>query len=273
VYTSRIKTVTKTPPFSDIDLEHWQDYPHLQTDSLWLWGKRESDHPLDYPGTFIPQVARQLIERYTKAGELVLDMFIGSGTTADVALALDRQLIGLDLNYDQVGHLGRTYAKHPTLSFICGDATDTQTIKTVHHLLDLFGVVEPHLVIMHPPYWDIIQYSDHPDDLSNTADLGAFLQKMTDLAIISQVLLEPGRFAALVMGDKYQDGQTIPLGFLSMQQFTQAGYILKAINVKNIAGNEAGSGGKKANLWRYRALAQGFSVFRHEYVFIFQKKP
>ena len=35
-------------------------------------------------------------------------------------------------------------------------------------------------------------------------------------------------------------------------------------------GNERAKG-KTANLWRYRALAGGFSIFKHEYVMIFQK--
>ena len=29
--------------------------------------------------------------------------------------------------------------------------------------------------------------------------------------------------------------------------------------------------GKDANLWRYRALAGGFNIFKHEYIMIFQK--
>ena len=46
--------------------------------------------------------------------------------------------------------------------------------------------------------------------------------------------------------------------------------ILKGIIVKDIQGNERAKG-KTANLWRYRALAGGFFIFKHEYVMIFQK--
>ena len=54
------------------------------------------------------------------------------------------------------------------------------------------------------------------------------------------------------------------------ERMQNLGFILKSIIVKDIQGNERAKG-KTANLWRYRALAGGFSIFQHEYIFIFQK--
>ena len=45
---------------------------------------------------------------------------------------------------------------------------------------------------------------------------------------------------------------------------------LKSIVIKNMLNNRAKR--NKENLWRYRALAGGFYVFRHEYILLFQKK-
>ena len=47
-------------------------------------------------------------------------------------------------------------------------------------------------------------------------------------------------------------------------------YSIKAIIIKDMQGNERAKG-KTANLWRYRALAGGFYIFKHEYVMVFQK--
>ena len=85
-------------------------------------------------------------------------------------------------------------------------------------------------------------------------------------------LLEPSRFAVLVIDDKYSRGELIPLGFYCMDRMRQAGFRPKAIVVKNITGNERGKG-RASNLWRYRALAGGYYLFRHEYVMIFRKRP
>ena len=83
-------------------------------------------------------------------------------------------------------------------------------------------------------------------------------------------LLEKGRFACLIIGDKYANSQHIPLGFECMARMNKLGFITKAIIIKDMQGNERAKG-KTANLWRYRALAGGFYIFKHEYVMVFQK--
>ena len=73
----------------------------------------------------------------------------------------------------------------------------------------------------------------------------------------------------MVIGDAYRKGEWRPLGFECMERCRRAGLVLKAINVKDIQGNERGKG-KATNLWRYRALQNGFYVFKHEYVMLFR---
>lgn len=53
-------------------------------------------HP--YPAKFIPQVPRALIQELSSAGDTVLDMFCGSGTTLLEALRLKRNAVGIDAN-------------------------------------------------------------------------------------------------------------------------------------------------------------------------------
>ena len=75
--------------------------------------------------------------------------------------------------------------------------------------------------------------------------------------------------AGVVIGDKYSGSEWIPLGFKCMQVLEGLGCILKSIVVKNF---EATAGKRQTTeLWRYRALAGGFYVFKHEYIFIMQK--
>ena len=82
--------------------------------------------------------------------------------------------------------------------------------------------------------------------------------------------LQPGRFAVLVIGDKYTNGELIPLGFNCMQKMNEVGFKTKSIIVKSIEGNEKAKG-RDGNLWRYRALAGGFNIFKHEYVMVFTR--
>ena len=51
-----------------------------------------------YPAKFIPQLVSQLINKYTKEGDIVVDPFMGSGTTIVEAIVNNRIGIGTDIN-------------------------------------------------------------------------------------------------------------------------------------------------------------------------------
>ncbi|MFX0051117.1 MAG: DNA methyltransferase, partial [Candidatus Hermodarchaeota archaeon] len=65
--------------------------------------KPEREHGLthtfySYPAKFLSKLPRALIKRYTDEGELILDPFVGGGTTGVEAMVLNRRFIGYDLN-------------------------------------------------------------------------------------------------------------------------------------------------------------------------------
>ncbi|OGY76040.1 MAG: hypothetical protein A2295_00490 [Candidatus Jacksonbacteria bacterium RIFOXYB2_FULL_44_15] len=51
-----------------------------------------------YPAMFIPQVARRLLETYSKEGDTICDIFCGSGTALVESKLLGRNAYGIDLN-------------------------------------------------------------------------------------------------------------------------------------------------------------------------------
>ncbi len=124
--------------------------------------------------------------------------------------------------------------------------------------------------IFHPPYWDIIKFSENKNDLSNAKSIEDFLKGFGKVLDNCLPLLDKKRYAAVVISDKYSNGEWIPLGFYVMQEVLKRGMILKSTIVKNFEETTAKRNQKE--LWRYRALAGGFYVFKHEYIFIFQKK-
>ncbi|MBU2612185.1 MAG: DNA methyltransferase, partial [Nanoarchaeota archaeon] len=125
------------------------------------------------------------------------------------------------------------------------------------------------MVIMHPPYHDIIKFSEDKNDLSNAQSLRDFLDMFGKVVENVTPLLENNRYLVLVIGDKYSKGEWVPLGHLTMLEVLKKGYTLKSSIVKNI---EKTTGKRnQEDLWRYRALVGGFYIFKHEYVFIFKK--
>ena len=267
--------MTKRTPFSDIDLDRWREYDDIYTDSLWLIDSRDKSggHQLDYHGNFIPQIATQVYTRYTHEGDVVVDLFLGSGTSAIEAARMGRRCIGVELKDDLAAYV-RTKIPPELLDdqihVLQGDSTTGETMQRVRDALASWGLSHAQLLVLHPPYHDIIRFGDSPADLSNAPTVDDYLDAFERVARHAYDLLEPGRFAVLVIGDKYAKGELIPLGFQCMERMQRVGFRSKAIVVKNIEGNEKAKG-RSANLWRYRALAGGYYIFKHEYVIVLQK--
>ena len=270
-----MKKYKRVLSYSDIDLSRWKEYEDIITDSLWIMKSRQNTngHRLDYHGNFIPQIANQTFRRYTKENEIIVDWFLGSGTSAIEAVNLNRRLIGVELRPDLVELV---YSKLPQevlgnrIRLIEGDSTQPSTKNAVREALQEMGADNAQLAVLHPPYGDIIKFSNMDADLSNYPTTESFLKGFCLVARNAYETLQEGRFAVLVIGDKYADGELDPLGFKCMQVMQDVGFRLKSIVVKNIEGNEKGKGPNN-NLWRYRALAGGFYIFKHEYVMIFRK--
>ena len=260
----------------EIDIERWAQYDDIITDSLWLLGRRDNTgaHTGEYWGNFVPQIPYQAMRRFTKPGELVLDPFVGYGTTLIEAVRLGRCAIGVDLQSSCVDVararvLQEAGTEDVRVVAFVGDNTLSETADAVREVMHQWGFSHAHLLILHPPYHDIIRFSDHPGDLSNAPSVESFLESFGRVVSNFASLLAGGRFLMLVIGDKYSRGEWIPLGFQTMEVVRQHGFRLKSICVKDIHESRGKRG--QYRLWRYRALRHNFYVFKHEYVMFFEK--
>lgn len=256
------------------DKEHWKELD-INIDSLWMigprakGGKRENN----YHGNFTPQVPDNLIRRYTEPGEIVIDLFMGSGTTLYECETLGRNYIGYDINDEIINHVESKMGDDSPIKYAINkcDVTDSTFFKKVtESSLSLMRKKKADFLLVHPPYWDIIHFTDQSCDLSNVEKLDDFIDKFVVAMGNALKYVKANRHFAIVVGDLYRDSAVVPLGFYLMDAVNKNFKCkLKGIVIKDIVGTRAKLGSE--NLWRYKALKSDYFLFKHEYVFVFRK--
>ena len=257
------------------DKSKWKELD-INTDSLWIIGPRAKGgkHENVYHGNFVPQVPNQMIRRYADENGIVLDMFMGSGTTLFECENLGRHYIGFDINEQIIDYVESKM--DPNCSPIhfhihnC-DITDTKTVQPlIEQDLKAIGKRTVDLIMSHPPYLDIVKFTDKEEDLSHISNVNAFISKYLEATKNVWPYLKVGKYYCLVIGDIYRDSEVIPLGFYLMYAIKRNFRCkLKGIVIKDIVGNRAKIGLEA--LWRYRALKSDNYLFKHEYLFVFKK--
>ncbi len=219
-----------------------------------------------YRGNWAPQVARNLILRYSKEGDIVLDAFSGSGTTLIECKLLKRKGIAIDVNKEAIvltrDRLDfRTLEnKFPEQKTYVGDARNLNLIK--EESIDLIAT--------HPPYASIISYtknSNHEEegDLSKVHSVDEFVEEMKKVAREFLRVLKLGKFCAILIGDTRRHKHQVPISFRVMQSFLDVGFILKENIIK------AQYNTKTAPMWEKKSKEFNFLLLMHENLFVFRK--
>lgn len=229
----------------------------MENNTIWRFEKRGdwSTHKGDYRGNWCPQVPHNIIKRYSEEGDIVLDQFVGSGTTMIECILLKRIGIGLDLNKKAI-KLTRERTKELGGEMYLG-LNDARNLSVIpNERIDL--------VCMHPPYADIIKYSQNKNDLSNRS-LKEFRLDMKEVAKESFRVLKENKYCAVMMGDVRKKGMIIPLSYEIMKIFMNEGFRLREIIIKEQFNCKA------TKKWIEISKKKKFLMINHENIFIFKK--
>ncbi len=268
-------------PINDLNLEkeEWKEAnKDVLTDSLWLLGARAKGKGRsgDYHGNFVPQIPDQQIRRYTHAGDVVLDYFLGGSTSLLESVRLGRHFIGVDLQQKCIDRGWELLSECDDLAvdvkLVQGDSRGALVEHQIVATLEEWGRGDQvDHVFLHPPYWKAIEFTEDDDrDLSRAPELEKFLDDFRAVCWRAVHLLKVGKYLTLVCGDCSNAGWE-PLAFRCMQRLLGLGVLqLVAINIKDLHGNQGK--GNKTNMWRFRHLKNGSSEFKHEYIFVFRKR-
>ncbi len=213
------------------------DYPSQNYDSE----KRQGD--TEYAGATPSFIIWNLLNRYTRKNDLVVDPMAGSGTTLDVARDLKRRALGYDIN--------------PGRDDIY--TVDARKLPLEDSKADF--------VFIDPPYGDHIKYSDQEECIGSLrADNPAYFQEMEKVISEACRILRNNRFMALYVSDSFRKGAYfVPIGFeifnILKKYFSPVDIIIvRRYNAK-----------LKKNHWHTAAVEHNYFLRGFNYLFIMAK--
>ncbi|MBS7623069.1 DNA methylase [Candidatus Bathyarchaeota archaeon] len=250
------------------DLKKFQpDSYALEEWTVWSFPDRGdwATHVGNYRGNWSPYIPRNLIEGYTKQGDVVCDPMTGSGTTLVECKLLGRDGVGVDINLNAVmitmNRLDFRYVpidpkyRAPTIRVYEGDA----------RRLNEIGDETIDLVATHPPYCGIVPYSKSqiPGDLSSLK-LEDFLVEIGKVAKECFRILKPGKYCGILIGDTRKHRHYVPIHIGVLNKFLEAGFLLKEDIIKL-------QHKTKTTRERWRGRRYDFYKIAHEHLYVFRK--
>ena len=247
----------------------------VEETTVWSFKSRGdwASHSGEYRGNWSPYIPRNVILKYSKPDDTVLDYFCGAGTTAVEAKLLGRRCIALDINDAAIELAKRNTDFEITPSQQLFPTDDEQKFQVYEpellvrdaRALSFLGDDSIDLICAHPPYANIIRYTDSKEGDFSFLDIDEFLREMAKVAEESLRVLKPGRQCAILIGDTRRRKHVIPLGFKLINVYLDAGFKLRELVIKRQHNC------KTTGFWYTNSIKYNFLLLAHEYLAIFEK--
>ena len=256
---------------SKLTKEEWREY----TKTVWHIANTSHD---EHPAVFPVEIPHRLIKLFSWHGEVVLDPFAGSGTTAKAGVPLGREVVCVDQSKDYVNLIERDCGQLTN-----GHLTAKDLLKVFHGDSRNLSFIEDEsvsLVVCSPPYWNKAQYGTADSNLGNFAGYRHFLQEIRPVFQECFRVLLPGRKCCLVTANVNQHTDH---GLLTFPLAADFGTILRDIGfvmVAEIVWSKDGTGGRWGSANGQRPVFGSYPyppnfLFKnvHEHILVFAKPP
>lgn len=185
--------------------------------SVSIWSdlrKSAEEVALKHPAMFPLELANRVIETFTMEGNrVVLDPFVGVGTTVVAAKRLGKTGIGIELSREFAEIAERRVEQRNLLDNIDELGTGRIIPGNAFDLPRYVSAESVDLCLTSPPYWDILNrartadyksirhYGNFTNDLGTIEDYGDFLKSLSGIFGLVLKTLKPGGYCCVVVMD------------------------------------------------------------------------
>lgn len=224
-----------------------QPQPLVQTTTMWDFPSQhygaETQGDQEYTGVTPSYVIWNLLQRYTKPSETVLDPMCGSGTTLDVCKDLKREAVGFDIS-----------PSRPEIK-----KADARKLPLKDESIDF--------VFIDPPYSTHVKYSGDPKCIGELdARGGGYYEAMEEVIAELYRVLRDDKYLALYVSDSFAKGKPFcPIGF---ELFLRMSRLFEPVDIIAVTRYNKKL---KRNHWHTSAIEGNYFLRGFNYLFVMKK--
>ena len=236
VHRQALAQVTRRNKMNELSGRDW-----IKFTKSWFVHRPEprGDQKIRHPASFPESLVREFVSFFTKKGEIVVDPFVGTGSTIVAALETGRSGIGFEIviKYANISkervqdalarrmaHKEATESKSSWARIITADSARLSKIWREK------GFPLADYCITSPPYWNQLRkshmrqkgraekgldtaYSDNPNEIGNIEDYHDFLGALKRTFDEVYKVMKPKGYLTIITNNVFSDGRMYPLAF------------------------------------------------------------
>jgi len=208
------------------------------------------DQKIRHPASFPESLVREFILFFTKRGEIVIDPFLGTGSSLVAAVDAGRSGVGFEIvgEYAEISKRrvddalnGKRGGDGPARRKPCWAEVIQADSKKLSETWKKKGFPPADYCITSPPYWNQLkrnsirqkervekgldtEYSDNPEEIGNIENYSSFLNAMKLLFDEVYNVMKPNGYLTVITNNVFTEGRMYPLAFDTVSTLSREPY-------------------------------------------------
>ena len=240
VETETVRREASTPATRRNKLNELSGREWIKFTKSWFVHRPEprGDRKIRHPASFPESMVKEFVSFFTRKGELVVDPFVGTGSTLVAALETGRSGIGFEIvkKYADIarGRVKDSLTQNAVRGTPESGSSWTRIVTGDSSKLSKAwrekGFPLADYCITSPPYWNQLRkshmrqkgraekgldttYSDNPHEIGNIEDYNDFLRALKRTFDEVHKVMKPNGYLTIITNNVFSDGRMFPLAF------------------------------------------------------------